>query len=156
MNQPDFQLTPIDPQTADVLRAKGGPTYVADANPGYPCRQCLQDAQVGEVLVLVSHDPFEHDSPYRSASPIFLHRDSCVAFEGGTAMPEQLTLRQLSVRAFDDAEMMNDAAVIDGDELASTIIRFFADPQTHHVHVHNATRGCWAVRADRPALAAAM
>ena len=27
--------------------------------------------------------------------------------------------------------------------------RFFADPATDHVHVHNATRGCWAVRVDR-------
>jgi hypothetical protein len=127
---------------------------VADEHPGYPCRQCLQDAQIGEVLILVSHDPFEHDSPYRSASPIFLHSERCAPFEGGSVVPDQLTIRQLSVRAFDDLDMMLDAAVIDGIELAPTIHRFFADPQAHHVHVHNATRGCWAVRADRPTAAA--
>ena len=154
MNQHDFQLTPIDPQTADVLRAKGGPTYVADAHPGYPCRQCLQDAQLGEVLVLVSHDPFDHDSPYRSAGPIFLHRDPCAAYPGGSDVPAQLTVRQLSVRAFDEGDMMIDAAVIDGNELAPTFNRFFTDQHTHHVHVHNATRGCWAVRADRRAATA--
>lgn len=153
MSQHAFTLNPIDPHIADVLRAASGPTYVADTHPGYPCRQCLQDAQVGEVLVLVSHDPFEHDSPYRSAGPIFLHRDRCAPHAGGATVPVQLTSRQLSVRAFDDVDMMIDAAVIDGNELAPTIDRFFADGQTHHVHVHNATRGCWAVRADRRSIA---
>jgi Protein of unknown function (DUF1203) len=153
MSQHEFTFTPIDPHIADVLRAAGGPTYVADSNPGYPCRQCLQDAKVGEILVLVSHDPFEHDSPYRSGGPIFLHRDGCAPYAGGTRVPDQLTIRQLSVRAFDDAAMMIDAAVVDGNELAQTINRFFADQHAHHVHVHNATRGCWAVRVDRRVVA---
>ena len=62
-----FRLIAIDSNTADRLRRDGGPTYVADEKPGYPCRQCLRDAEIGQELVLVSHDPFDHDSPYRSA-----------------------------------------------------------------------------------------
>jgi hypothetical protein len=149
MNDSTFVLRPISPSDADALRQRGGPMYVADEHPGYPCRQCLRDAAVGDELILVSHDPFGTESPYRSASPIFLHRTSCRPYVIEPGLPEQLTRRQLSVRSFDSEEMMIDAAVIDGTDLESTIQRFFADPNSNQVHVHNATRGCWAVAVDR-------
>ncbi len=122
--------------------------YVADAVPGYPCRQCLQDADIGDELILVSHDPFLGSSPYQSASPIFLHRQTCSAPEDGQ-LPLQLTRRQLSVRSFDADEMMLDAAVIDGTRLDETLIRFFCDDQAQRVRVHNAERGCWATDVER-------
>jgi hypothetical protein len=150
MSESTFVLRPISPSDADALREQGGPRYVADEHPGYPCRQCLRDADIGDELILVSHDPFATDSPYRSASPIFLHRSSCEAHVNGPALPEQLTRRQLSVRSFDREEMMIDAAVIDGVDLGLTIERFFADTASERIHVHNATRGCWAVAIERP------
>jgi hypothetical protein len=98
---------------------------------------------------LVSHDPFATDSPCRSASPIFLHRTSCRPYVIGPVLPDQLTRRQLSVRSFDSEEMMLDAAVVDGTDLEFTIHRVFTDTAAHRIHVHNATRGCWAVAVDR-------
>ena len=149
-----YRLTPLELEHADRLRARwettGASPYIADQHPGYPCRQCLQDAAVGEELILVSHDPFAIDSPYRSASPIFLHRHACFPPADRAELPAQLTGRQLSVRSFDSGAMMIDAAVIDGIDLDSTLRRFFAEADCDHVHVHNATRGCWAVRVDRP------
>jgi hypothetical protein len=73
--------TYADPSTADELRTTEGVRFVADAKPGYPCRQCLSDAEIGESLVLVAHDPFTVDSPYRSRSRSFFtkslaHRSS--------------------------------------------------------------------------------
>ncbi len=117
---------------------------MADTHPGYPCRQCLRDAEVGEEVVLVSFDPFDVDSPYRSAGPIFLHVEPCEPADASGALPPQLTSRQLSVRAFDSAAMMIDAAVIDGVELDATITRMLADDEASTIHVHNAVRGCWA------------
>ena len=149
MSVSTFVLRPISPGDADALRLRGGPLYVADEDPGYPCRQCLRDAAVGDELILVSHDPFGTQSPYRSASPIFLHRTSCEPYVMESVLPEQLTRRQLSVRSFDGEEMMIDAAVIDGADLEFTIQRFFADSASNQIHVHNATRGCWAVAVDR-------
>ena len=149
VNEPTFMLRPISPSDADSLRRQGGALCVADEHPGYPCRQCLQDAAVGDELILVSYDPFRTASPYRSVSPIFLHRTSCTPYGNESALPEQLTRRQLSVRSFDRDEMMIDAAVIDGNDLEVTIERFFADPASNRIHVHNATRGCWAVTVDR-------
>lgn len=148
MTTTSFQVRPLPPSTAAQLRRAGGPVYVADAAPGFPCRQCLRDADVGEELILVSHDPFEGLSAYRSASPIFLHRRPCRPFDGGT-LPVQLTGRQLSVRAFDRDEMMTDAEVIEGTRLADTLGRFFADDGVDRVHIHNAGRGCFAAAVDR-------
>lgn len=144
-----FAVVGLDPTEADRLRRVGGPSYIADSHPGYPCRQCLRDAQVGEELILVSHDPFDTTSPYRSASPIFLHRQACTPDGDATILPTQLTSRLLSVRGFDDAAMMLDAAVIDGVELDATVQRMFGDDAIEVLHVHNAVRGCFAARIER-------
>jgi hypothetical protein len=149
MTTTDFAITAIDPATADGLRRRGGPVTVVDEHPGYPCRQCLTDAEVGEELILVSHDPFEHDSPYRCASPIYLHRASCTPYQPGPELPSQLTRRELAVRAFDGHAMMIDAAIIDGTELDKTARHLLGDPDTDHLLVYNAVRGCWAARIDR-------
>ena len=144
----DYELQPLEASKADRLRTLNAHIYVADSKPGYPCRQCLCDAEVGEELVLVSYDPFDIDSPYRSTSPIFIHRVGCAPGEL-TSLPVQLTTRQLSVRAFDVGAMMTDAAVIDGADLDATLRRMFTDDLVMVVHVHNAVRGCWATNVVR-------
>jgi len=149
MQTTTFLLTGIDPAHADRLRAQGGIAYVADAKPGFPCRQCLRDAEIGDEMILVSYDPFEDSSPYRSASPIFLHLAPCTPF-ASDHLPEQLTCRQLAVRGFDRAAMMRDAALIDGADLDATITELFEDPSIEYLHVHNAARGCWAAKVRRP------
>ena len=144
-----FRLLPIGAAEADALRHGGGEIYVADEKPGYPCRQCLRDAEIGEEVILVSHDPFTTDSPYRSASPIFIHRNRCEPPADLHELTTQLTARQLSVRSFDRDEMMLDAVVIDGHDLGETISKLFADRTADRLHVHNAERGCWAVAVTR-------
>ncbi|MGZ7023055.1 MAG: DUF1203 domain-containing protein, partial [Ilumatobacteraceae bacterium] len=122
-----YVIAGIDPSIADGLRARGGIGYVADEHPGWPCRQCLRDAEIGEEMILVSYDPFTTTSPYRSASPIFLHRSPCTPARSA-GLPAQLARRRLSVRAFDTSAMMLDAALIDGCDLPAAIRRLFDDP----------------------------
>lgn len=45
--------------------------------------------------------------------------------------------------------MMIDAAIIDGTDLATNLERLFGNENTDRIHIHNATRGCWAVTAGR-------
>jgi hypothetical protein len=145
-----FKIRPLSGDVSNRLR--DAPTlliYVADADPGYPCRQCLRDATIGEELILVSHNPFEQDTPYRAASPVFLHRISCATNLDASEVPEQLQRRQLSVRAFDHDALMIDARVIQGAELGSLLNEFFIEDETSFVDIHNASRGCWAARAHR-------
>lgn len=143
-----YILEPLTADAATAIRTAGGRRYVADTKPGFPCRACLRDAEIGEELLLVSHDPFDTDSPYRSASPIFIHTEPC-ALPVASGLPDQLAVRQLAVRAFDHEAMMIDAAVIDGEGLDELIDAMLADPQADHLHVHFAQRGCWAVRVAR-------
>jgi Protein of unknown function (DUF1203) len=145
-----ISLVCFDPAVANELRSDPvAIRYVADEFPGYPCRQCLRDAEVGAELLLVSHDPFELPSPYRQRGPIFLHLLDCSTNHDESPFPEQLRRRQLSIRVFDHQQMMIDAAVIPGGELETTIARFAAVTETAFVDVHNATRGCWAARLPR-------
>ena len=99
-------------------------------------------------MILVSHDPFESDSPYRSASPIFLHAADCCPADSDT-VPDQMTCRQLSIRSFNGEDMMIDAAVIDGEDLDEFIRQFFANAESDKLHVHNAQRGCYAAEVRR-------
>lgn len=149
MTNATMKLSPIEPADADRLRDIGGPLYVVDEHPGYPCRQCLKDADIGDELILVSHDPFHTDSPYRSPSPIFLHRHPCHAPTSNDEVPEQLTRRRLSVRSFDEDEMMIDAAIVPGADLSKTVEIMFGAPESVVIHVHNAERGCWATKIVR-------
>jgi hypothetical protein len=64
-------------------------------------------------------------------------------------LPSYLTLRPLSVRAYDAADEMVDAEVVDGTEAAALIERYLAREDVSYLHVHFARRGCFACRIDR-------
>jgi len=133
----------------------GARAVVADAAPGYPCRRCLRDAAPGETVILLSYDPFLGESPYRQPGPIYVHRETCAPASPAPAdelpehLPEQLTRRLLSVRAFDEDHLMRTAVVTPGVELARVAGELLDAPDTAYLHVHNAGPGCFAVRIDR-------
>lgn len=131
------------------LAAQGVVRMVADARPGYPCRVTLEDAKPGDAVLLVNYEHLPVDTPYRSRHAIFVAdgAEQAARYEG--AIPEQLRIRLLSVRAFDADGMMIDAEVLEGSGLEAGIKRLFADPRAAYLHVHNARRGCFAARVDR-------
>ncbi|HEX8300246.1 DUF1203 domain-containing protein [Sphingomonas sp.] len=122
---------------------------IADAKPGFPCRVTLEDAEPGEAVLLVNHEHLPVETPYRSAHAIFVREGAGEPARFAGVIPEQLSSRLLSVRAFDGAGMMTDADVIEGTDLEALIARFFADATVAYLHVHNARRGCFAARVDR-------
>lgn len=132
-----------------ALAAEGVVRVVADGKPGYPCRVTLEDAEPGEALLLLNYEHLPARNPYRSRHAIFVREGAETPARHVDAVPEQLACRLLSVRAFDRHAMMTDADVIDGRELETLIERWFADPATAFLHVHNARRGCFAARVDR-------
>lgn len=146
-----YRIHAVDPATADALRAAATIVRTADSEPGWPCRQCLRDAHVGEELVLVAYDPFApgSSSPYRAPGPIYLHRDPCPPAAPTAEPPVQLTGRRLSVRAYDADDLMIGGDVVEGEHLATALDERFADPDVAVVHVHNAGPGCFAARVTR-------
>ena len=106
-------------------------------------------AQVGEEVILL---PFTHQdsrSPYRASGPIFVRRGRPEAARIVNELPPYLTLRPLSVRAYDAADQMVDAEVVDGAEAESLIERYLAREDVAYLHIHYARRGCFACRVDR-------
>lgn len=131
------------------LAALGAVRMIADTKPGFPCRVTLEDAEPGEVLLLLNYEHLPVANPYRSRHAIFVREGAETPARHMDEIPEQLATRLLSVRAFGRDAMMTNADVIAGDALETLINRYFDDPETAFLHVHNAKRGCFAARIDR-------
>ncbi|KAF2963560.1 hypothetical protein GQX73_g10015 [Xylaria multiplex] len=146
------------PLPAPLLEEVPSPFAVLETPDGpVPCRRCLQDSKVGDEMLLVTYDPFLGDSPYRSASPIFVHsKPACklaVVPSSGGSLPEQLQNRLLSIRAYDGKHMIHGAEVVDGDRLLETCERLLGDGTlAEYCHVHFAQPGCFAVRVEKSSL----
>ena len=131
------------------LAALGGRRVVADAPVGFPCRVSLEDAAVGDDLLLL---PFEHlaaRSPYRASGPVYVRaRVRRAVLEPGV-VPPYVTRRLMSVRAYDASDMMVAGEVCEGADVHATLERLMADDAVAFVHLHNAKRGCFSCRVER-------
>ena len=146
---PLAEFRPLFALTDAELAERGIVRRVADANPGFPCRVSLADAQIGERLLLLNYEHLAVASPYRSRHAIFVRENASEARPAVNEIPAVLSRRLLSVRAYDQAGMMLAADVVPGSELESAIAAMFGDPAVTYLHVHNAKPGCFAARVDR-------
>jgi len=130
------------------LAARGAVRRVADAKPGYPCRVSLTDAEPGQEVILTHFEHHPVDSPFRASHAIYVRKGE-ETYEAVDQVPEQLRLRLLSVRAFDEKGMLVGADVVDGRELEGVIDRLLEDERADYLHVHYAKPGCYAARIER-------
>ena len=152
-----YKITGLDPSEfthligldEEDLAAQGAVRMTADARPGFPCRITLDDAEIGETLLLVNHCSHDGDNPYRATHAIFVNESATEAAIYVDEVPPALDRRVLSLRAFDQAGMMTDAALVQPGESDGAIRRLLASDAVDHVDAHNATRGCFAARIDR-------
>ncbi len=121
------------------------------AKPGFPCRVSLEDAEVGEEVILFSYDPFNIDSPYQTQSPIFVRINAKTAKLGVNEIPRMLHHRTQSLRGFDSNGMMLDARTIDGKEVTEHLKNIFLNPDISFIHIHNSGPGCFNCQANRVA-----
>jgi hypothetical protein len=131
------------------LARHGAHRVVADKSPCFPDRIELRDAKPGESLLLINYTHQPADNPYRASHAIFVMENATEAYDRIDEIPEVLRRRLISLRAFDAADMMIDAEVIDGKSLEDGIARLFATPDVSYLHAHYATRGCFAARIER-------
>jgi hypothetical protein len=133
----------------DELALRGARRMRVDANPGFPCRVSLADAEIGECVILLNYEHQPNPTPYRSSHAIFVREGARQAFPKLGEVPDVLSRRLISVRAFDAAHDMTDADVVEGATLAAIIERMFQDPRVDYLHLHNAKRGCYAASVTR-------
>ena len=152
-----FQLRGIDPEpfrslfdrSEAELREHGAVRRIATESPGFPCRVSLEDAEVGEVLLLVSYRHLPVASPYRAIGPVFVRRGAKPRVLAVGEVPPYVTRRLISLRAYDAADMMVAATVCEGAAVASEIERHFGDAAVAHLQLHNAAQGCFSCQVDR-------
>ena len=153
----NYQLRGLEPAMFEqffaldeaTLAERGMRWMRVDKPVGFPCRISLEDAPVGEDVLLL---PFTHQdsrSPYRASGPVFVRRGRSEAARIVNRLPTYLTLRPLSIRAYDAADEMVDAEVVDGPDAAPLIERYLARTDVAYLHIHFARRGCFACRVDR-------
>lgn len=151
-----FRVQGLDPDLfADVrglseseLAARGVERVFVTEKPSAPCRITLDDAEVGESVLLLSYDHQPADTPYRQQGPIFV-REQGKRFEGIDVVPPALARRTLSLRGFDARHMMIEAEVVEGADAKAMIDRFLRNPEVAYIHAHYARRGCFAGMVTR-------
>jgi hypothetical protein len=152
----DFLIEPISSLVQQTLQQgatqlHGNPveTVIADANPGYPCRLSLLDAQEGEELYLFSHSPFSAANAYRETGPVFIRKNAIPADLKINELPEVALARSVVVRAYDGAGSMLAARPVESGEVATTIREFFSDKAVENVHLRAIASGCFLCSARR-------
>ena len=131
------------------LAARGVVRQQVQTSPGSPCRVSLEDAAVGESVLLLNFEHQSAASPYRASHAIFVREGAAEYRPVPGAVPEVLRRRTLSVRAFDADGMMVAAEVVPGADLEPVIARMLGEPEADYLHLHNAGPGCFAARVDR-------
>jgi hypothetical protein len=153
-----FRVTGLDPAPFDRLHrladddlaAVGARRVRIEQEHAAPCRISLDDAAIGETVLLLNYAHQSADTPYRQQGPIFI-RDGQRRMEAHDVIPPALARRTLSLRGFDRGHMMIEAELCEGREAGSLIDRFFENPDVNYIHAHYARRGCFAALVGRSA-----
>jgi hypothetical protein len=151
-----YPITGLDPApyqslfalNDEALAARGIVRMMVTDNPCFPCRITLDEAPLGQAVLLLNHVSLCGDGPYRASHAIFVSAADRPG-DYGDAIPPVFVHRVLSLRGFDDAGMMVDALLIQPGEVEAGILTLFADPAIAYIHAHNATHGCFSARIDR-------
>ena len=140
-----YIITGLDPAPLPRTFAQ---EVIVDAYPGFPCRVTLDDAQIGEKLLLVNYRHQPADSPFQASHAIYV-REGATPAQYRDEIPPALARRMLSLRAFDDAGMMSDAVLVQGSEAAPEIERLLANEKNAYVQAHYAAPGCFGATITR-------
>ncbi len=133
----------------EELQTLGIKRYVVDRDHGFPDRIEMRDANIGERMLLLNHMSMDKPSPYQASHAIFIREGAEQRFEAVNEIPLVMTSRMLSLRAFDQEGMIIDAGLATGDEIKTSIQKFFENKAVTHVDAHNAARGCYSGRVVR-------
>lgn len=151
-----FRIAGLDPApfahlhalSDDELSARGVVRMRIEAKHSAPCRISLDDAEIGERVLLINYTHQPAETPYRQQGPIFV-RETHARADIADAIPPALQRRTLSLRGFDAMHMMIEADLVEGADAATLIERFFANEDVAYIHAHYARRGCFAATITR-------
>ena len=133
----------------DSLVLHGARRVIATHRPGFPCRVSLQDAEIGEPVLLVNFEHLGVQTPFRSRYAVYVRQAAQPARLAINEVPEIVRNRALSVRAWRSDGMLAGADLAEGSDIEPVITALLSVPDTAYLHVHFAKPGCYAARVDR-------
>ena len=143
------QFAPLFELDDAALKARGAVRMVADEKPGYPCRISLEDAEVGETVILLNYEHLSVDTPYCAKAAIFVRHNGRQASLAVNEIPQSFLERIIAARAFDKDGMMVEADIAQGAEQGDLIERLLKLPRVEYLHLHWAKFGCYAAKVER-------
>jgi hypothetical protein len=132
-----------------ALEKMGAVRMIVDEYPGFPCRVSLEDAQIGEEVILLPYQHHKTNSPYQASGPIFVRKIAKTPMFELNQIPTMFHHRLLSIRGYDKNGMMKEASVIEGNNLNEEIEKTFKNDEIHYIHIHNARPGCFNCVVER-------
>lgn len=133
----------------DELKQHTAYWLTVDAAPGYPCRVSLQDAAVGERVLVCHHQHHNVPTAYQSSGPIFVREHALTTTWEVDEIPPVLPHRQLSLRGYGLHHLMLAADVVDGQLVGRAIRSMLSDAAVDYIHIHNAAPGCFSCAVRR-------
>lgn len=152
-----YRITGLSPKTFETLigqddealAAQGAVRVTATSKPGYPCRISLEDAELGETLILLNHVSHDVATPYRSSYAVYVREAAQSVGDYVDAVPPVFEGRPLGLRGFDADGMLKTGALALPGQADAKIREVFANPDIAYIHAHNAAHGCFAAKVDR-------
>ena len=138
-----FELSDTQLQSQKALRK------TVETDGVTPCRVSLQDAQIGEEVILLNYEHQNGDTPYQARHAIYVRKNAVEANPDVGQVPKLFNNRLISVRAFNNKHMLVNADAVQGEELEECIGRLFSMPSADYLHLHFALPGCYAARVTR-------
>ena len=133
------------------LEKKGIKRMIVDQKPGFPCRVSLEDAEIGDEVILIPYEFHKTNSPYQSRGPIFVRKGLETKEFENNEIPVMLNHRLLSFRGYDKKGFMKEAVTEKGVNTQGVIEQIFGNSEIEYIHIHNSSPGCYnceVIRTD--------
>lgn len=150
-----MRFLPYDPAAVAAWRAGAPDAYgnaperaVSDGD-GNPCRHCLRDIAAGEAMLVLAARPFPAPQPYAETGPIFLHAETCPAWDGAGVPPILATSPDYLVKGYgaNDRILYGTGAVVPAARLAAEVAARLDREGVAYVDVRSARNNCFQARA---------
>jgi len=134
---------PLFKLTSEELSERNIVKMLVDEKPGYPCRVTLEDAEIGEEVLLLPLEHHKTTSPYKASGPVFIRKNAVKVDLAINEIPKMLFKRQQTLRLYDTNGMMIAAKSPSADEIRKEIETLFKNPKAKYIQVHNTNPGCY-------------
>lgn len=141
--RPLFSLNDDELERRNIVRK------TVDAHPGFPCRISLEDAKIGDTVLLLNYETHSVDTPYRSSYAIYVNETAKQGRQKKNTLPGVFKNRPIALRVFDESAMLIMADMGMNEDLEAKIKKIFADPKAAYIHAHNAMHGCFVAEIQR-------